>query len=325
MIAGFEWAAPWAASLLVAVLVVPFAEHWMGRHRIVIPALEHVTTRPTVRSLAARFVPTVLQMVSLALFVAALARPQLVRTDVVQESPGLDILLVLDTSGSMEEADFMTGLTPTTRLDAAKAVITQFVRERSLDRIGIVAFGQEAFTFVPLTLDHDTLVDSLGDLTIGVAGGRGTAIGNGLAVAAKRMKELEAPARVVVLLTDGENTAGTIDPLVAADAAGALGIKVYTIGVGGRPSGLFGLLRADGVDVETLTAIADRTGGRFFRADDTAALRQIYETISELEPTPAKVRRLVDQQELFRWFLIPGLVLWLLGVVLSSTWLRRLP
>lgn len=324
MIAGIELGTPWALALLLPALAMPFRRLWQRRARLAVPSLAAVEVPTTLRA-ALVPLPLILQVLGLGLGVIALARPRLVRTDVVVESPGLDILMVLDTSGSMEETDMRSGALAVARLDAAKAVISEFVGARPHDRVGVVAFGEEAFTYVPLTLDHVAVREALGDLDVGVAGGRGTAIGLGLAVATKRLRSLDAPERIVILLTDGQNTAGSLSPADAAQAAAALGVRVYTIGVGAESRGLLGLFRQDGVDEDTLKGIADATGGRYFRARDVSALRDVYEAIDGLEPTTAKVRQFVDFDELFHWPLAPGTALLALGALLGGTWLRRGP
>lgn len=319
-----ELAHPAFLLLLLPVLAIPLQGRLTGRNALAVPRLDALRGGFSVR-VALAWVPTALRVVGLALVVIALARPRETRRDVQVESDGLDIVLAVDISGSMRAEDFTLGLQPVNRLQVAKGVMARFVEGRPHDRIGVVVFGEEAFTQVPLTLDHDTLVEMLDQIEIGVAGAQGTAIGTGLAVSAKRLKDLDAPGRLVVLLTDGRNNAGRISPMDAAQAAAALGIKVYAIGVGAqsRAIGLFG--GADGLDEQGLTRMAEATGGRFFRATDSNSLQQIYETIDELEPSPAVVTELVDHVERFRDFLVPGLLLLLADVLLSATLLRRGP
>lgn len=318
-----EFGSPAAFLLLVPVLLLPVQGWVTGRNVLAVPGLAHVRVGWSVRAMF-WWLPQVLQIVGLVLLVIALARPWLVRRTVSVESEGLDIVLAVDTSGSMRNDDLTARGMPATRLQVAKGVIGDFIDGRPHDRIGLVVFGEEAFTQVPLTLDHVSLQQTLRDVEIGMAGSRGTAIGSGLAVAAKRLKELEAPDRVVILLTDGQNNAGTIAPMQAAEAAAALGITVYTIGVGERAGGgLLGL--RDGIDERGLTAVAEVTGGRYFRATDTRSLQRIYETIDELEPSTAEVRELVDTQDRFRRWLLPGLLILALQVLLAHTVFRRGP
>lgn len=280
------------------------------------------------RTLLAPVVP-VLELLGLALLILALARPQLTQRETVVESDGIDIMLALDTSGSMDALDFTIGIQEASRLTVARRVMAEFIQSRPHDRLGLVVFGEEAFTQVPLTLDHDTLLSFLRLVEIGMAGPNKTAVGEALAIAGKRLDQLDAPSKVVVLLTDGRSNAGRLTPLQAAQAAEALDIRVYTIGVGameGSGGGIFGMFRrGDHVDEETLQAIATQTGGRYFRATDTRSLREIYATIDELETSTAEVREYVHREELYRWALLPGLALLAVHLLLGWTVFRRLP
>ena len=299
-----EFANPLAFLLLLPVFLLPLQRYLTGRHVLALPSLEERHRRLSLRLLLA-WVPSALQFAGLVLIVVALARPRVTRRDVMVESEGLDIILAVDTSGSMRAEDFSVGVRPVNRLQVAKGVMGQFIEGRPHDRIGVVVFGEEAFTHVPLTLDHTTLLDIMDQVRIGIAGAQGTAIGSAIAVSAKRLKDLEAPNRLVILLTDGQNNAGEIGPLEAAQAAAALDITLYTIGVGDAQQTMYGSL-TDGLDDQSLTRIAKITGGQYFRATDANSLQQIYETIDELEPSPAEVLQLVSHEERFRTFLIPG-------------------
>jgi Ca-activated chloride channel family protein len=264
----------------------------------------------------------------LACLVVALARPQRVERKEVVDSEGIDIMLVIDSSGSMEAEDYTVAGRRYSRLQIALKVMGEFIQGRPHDRLGLVVFGEQAFTQVPLTLDHDALQRFLQMVQIGMAGPRGTAVGDGLAVACKRLKNLDAPSKVVVLLTDGQNNAGQLKPMEAAQAAAALGIRVYTIGVGsaGGGGGLFGMIsgRSD-LDERSLKAIAEATGGRYFRAADARALEQVYATIDELEKSTAEVEIFEKTDEVYHSWLGAGLVLLLLQALLGETLLRRLP
>jgi Ca-activated chloride channel family protein len=311
-----EWASPWAFALLVPLALLPFRPRWLGRGGLAIP---HATSRRSGRSLREllAWLPEALLFVGLLCLVVALARPRTTLRETVVESDGLDILLTLDTSGSMRETDLSTGLALVDRLTVAKKVIEEFVEGRPYDRIGLVVFGEEAFTQVPLTLDHEALVDVLEYVRIGAAGPGATAIGQALAVSGRRMNQIEAPSRIVVLLTDGRNNAGRISPMDAAEASAALGIRVYTVGVGSRGS--------DGLDEQTLREVAEVTGGRYFRADSAGALEEIFELIDALETSPAEVTEYATHIELYRRWAIPGLFLLLLQFLAGQTWLRRGP
>jgi len=318
-----QFANPWAFLLLLPVLVLPLQPWLTGRNVLAVASVSEMERRLTLRLLLA-WIPGVLQLLGLVLLVVALARPRETRRDVMVESEGLDIMLAVDTSGSMRADDFRKDLRTVNRLQVAKGVMADFIEGRPHDRIGVVVFGEEAFTHVPLTLDHTTLLGIMDQIELGVAGAQGTAIGSAIAVSAKRLKELEAPERIVILLTDGRNNAGRISPMEASQAAAALGIKVYTIGVGSEQRSLFGML-GDGLDEAGLTRISKATGARFFRATDADSLQRIYETIDELEPSPAVVVQLVDHEERFRVFLLPGVALLVGWLLLSGTWLRRGP
>jgi Ca-activated chloride channel family protein len=322
-----EWAHPlWFLALPLAALAP-----WLARSpRLAVGALALARTRATLRVLLA-WVPRALGSLGLVMLVVALARPQHVDRKTIVEHEGIDILLVLDTSGSMEAEDYRLGGRDASRLEVAKEVIATFVEGRPNDRIGLVVFGEEAFTQVPLTTDHDALVAFLRLVRLGMAGQRATAIGDAVAVAGKRLSELDAPSKVVILLTDGRSNAGQVQPLQAAEAARALGVKVYTIGVGskegGRGGGLFGMLRGGGneLDEQTLQQIARTTGAEYFRAGDTEALTAVYEKIDQLETSTAEVEELVRREERFQPWAVAGLVLLLLQVLLGETVFRRLP
>ena len=289
-----------------------------------------IDSRPSPGSKRARlllaFLPNWFHALGVALLIVAMGRPQRVNTEQVVSSEGIDIVLAIDVSGSMEALDFRLQGREVDRLHVAKKVVGDFVEARPYDRIGLVVFGEEAFTQVPLTLDHDALSDFLRNVEIGMAGANRTAIGQALAISARQLGRLEAESRVVILLTDGRSNAGSLSPQQAAEAADALGVTVYTIGVGSTESrrrGLFGA-RTEEIDEATLKEIAQVTGGQYFRATDTKSLTEIYSTIDELEKTTAEVEIRVQREELYRRALAPGVLLLVIGLVLSQTWLRRL-
>lgn len=324
-----EWAFPWAFLLVPLALFLPLQPKITGTWRVAVASIPSMQRRFTLRLLLS-WLPMAMRVVGLLLVVVALARPRFVEKETIVESEGLDIMLAVDTSCSMEEEDFSVGGRRVNRLDVAKAVVKDFIDQRPHDRIGLVVFGEKAFTYVPLTLDHGTLQDTLALVESGIAGSRGTAIGEAVAVASKRVKDLKAPAKIVIVLTDGQNNAGKIWPIPAAQAAGALGIKVYTVGVGGSGGGGIKVLGmtfggGDGIDEATLTEVARLTDARYFRATDTKALKGIFEAIDELEPSPAEVEEFATHTELFHWALGPALALLALDLLLASTWLRRGP
>lgn len=318
-----EWASPLAFLLLPLVLLLPFQSRLTGQLHLRVAGAETLVNGWSLRRLLA-WIPLCARMLGLLALVFALARPRLVHREVVLESEGLDIMIAVDTSGSMDAKDLMQRWGSTSRLDIAKLVIADFVEGRPFDRIGVVAFGEEAFTHIPLTLDHDTLQAVLKHVEVGMAGAQGTAVGSALAVSAKRMKELDAPSKIVILITDGQSNAGRISPEQAAQAAAALDIRVYTIGVGGSSGGFF-RLQGEGIDEETLNMIAETTGGKYYPAADSEALGRVFSAIDEMEPSPAEVEELVHHTELYRQFLGPSLLLLLLDLLLSATFFRRWP
>lgn len=280
-----------------------------------------------------RHLPLVFRLAAVSLLIIALARPQAGHKQTEVLSEGVDILLTIDTSGSMRAIDFMLANRQVTRLDAVKAVVSDFIQKRPGDRLGMVVFGEEAFTQAPLTLDHDLLQTLLKDLTIGMAGDA-TAIGSAIGVSVNRLKDLKAKSKVVVLLTDGQNTAGDLAPDQAAEAAATFGVKIYTIGVGSEGPApflvdtIFGqrtVYQQADLDEPTLRKIADVTHARYFRAKDTTELLQIYGEIDRLEKSEAKVKEYMEYEERFHWFLIPGLLLLAAEIFLTRTWLRKIP
>ena len=322
------FAHPWWLLALAALPVLV----WRARRRGDVPGLRfsvagEARALPSTGWARWRWLPDALTLAALALGVVALARPQ--QTDAVRErtTEGIDIVLALDISTSMTAEDFAPN-----RFEAAKTVAAEFVRGRESDRIGLVVFAAQAYTQAPLTLDYTFLQTMLRDVRMGVIED-GTAIGTALATATARLRDSDAESKVVILLTDGQNNRGQVDPQTAAEAAQALGVKVYAIGVGGdgaaprRRVPFGGLLSAPTaeVDEEALRAVAQTTGGRYFRATDAEALRSIYDSISELERTEIEETVYLDVDERYPLALWPALACLLLAVTLSATRLREVP
>lgn len=275
-----------------------------------------------------------LRALAVGLVVLALARPQQGLGASEVETSGIDIVLAIDVSGSMRALDFQLDGEQASRLDAVRSVVMDFIDARQGDRIGLIAFAGRPYLVSPLTLDHDWLLQNLERLQIGLVED-GTAIGSAIAAGTNRLRDRDAKSRIVILLTDGVNNAGKISPLMAAEAARALGLKTYTIlaGRGGEVPipvrDRFGrervvTARVD-VDEETLAEVADLTGGRFFRATDTDSLVQIYEEIDAMETTAAKLEKFERYRELYPWLALAALVTLALEAVLSETRFRRLP
>ena len=278
-------------------------------------------------------VPIVLRFIAITLFIIAFARPQegLKRTEIL--SQGVDIVLAIDTSGSMQALDFKKNETQVTRLSVVKDVVAEFVKNREMDRIGMVVFGANAFTQCPLTLDQNILLSFLDKLKIGMAGDA-TAIGSAIGISARRLKDLKSKSKVIILLTDGRNNSGAISPLQAAEIAKSLDIKVYTIGVGKRGKApflvdsIFGkrlIYQNVDIDEEVLNKISKMTDAKYFRATDLKSLKDIYKQIDLLEKSEVKSIDHSEHKELFHYFLIPGLILLLTEIVFSNSFLRRLP
>ncbi|MEG1612100.1 MAG: VWA domain-containing protein [Alistipes sp.] len=276
-----------------------------------------------------RHLPFVLRCAAVAALIIALARPQSSQTNSHSNAEGIDIMMALDVSGSMLARDFQPD-----RITAAKEVAGTFITDRVGDRIGLVAFAGEAFTQSPLTTDQGTLQTMLSRIRSGLIED-GTAIGNGLATAINRLRESNAKSKVIILLTDGENNAGQIAPLTAAEIAHAQNIRVYTIGVGTRGQAPYPFLDMFGnityqmaevkIDEKSLTEIASVTGGRYFRATNKAKLQAIYEEINQLEKSKVEVSEFTIYHEEYLVWALMGLLLLLTEFLLSNLALKKLP
>lgn len=272
-----------------------------------------------------------------ALLVVALARPSVERHNVQVQASGVDIMLAMDISGSMQARDMASatrGADPVSRLDAAKDVISQFVQARPNDRIGLVAFAGEPYLASPLTLDHDWVLQNVARVDSNQLGD-GTAIGSAIAAGVRRLDAQGAKSKVLIVLTDGQNNAGKIQPSVAAEAARALGVKVYTIGVGSTGEAMVPVTDEHGrqqlvaarvdVDEAGMKHVADLTGGKFYRATDTESLRAVYADINRFEKTTRTTKSFTQHDERYAMFAAPGLFLALAGLGLSATRFRRVP
>ncbi|MHC1763316.1 MAG: VWA domain-containing protein [Verrucomicrobiia bacterium] len=275
-----------------------------------------------------------MRWIAMALLIVALARPQLGEGEAAVRASGIDIAVALDLSGSMASEDFELQGERVNRLEVAKDVLERFIVKRSNDRIGIVAFAGRAYIAGPLTLDHEFLLENLERLQLNTIED-GTAIGSALTAALNRLRDLQSKSKIVILMTDGQNNAGQVPPLTAADAAHTLGVKVYTIGVGTRGTAPYPQIDPFGrkvyvqlpvdIDEATLTEIARKTGGKYYRADNAEALRAIYAEIDQLEKTEVEMKKFQRYRELFAWVALPGLVFLLLEVILANTVWRKLP
>lgn len=276
----------------------------------------------------------ILPLLAMALMITALARPQLGRAGKPVEASGIDMVLALDCSGSMEALDFKLDGQPANRIDIVKSVVSKFIEARTNDRMGMVGFAGAPYLVSPLTLDHDWLQRNLDRVKIGSVED-GTAIGSALAASVNRLRDQTGKSKVVILLTDGQNNAGKVLPETAAQAAKALGVKVYTIGVGVRGEAPMPVTDAFGnrrlvrmkvdVDEDTLKKVAEGTGGSFFRATDTESLQKIYAEIDRMEKTTYSFTQFESTNELFPWAAVPALALLGLSTGLNQTRFRRLP
>ena len=316
--------------LVIPVLVYLYVRRRYGRSATIrysnVESLRRSDMRKTGRYRHGLFA---LRVAALAGFIVAFARPQTGVTSETVSTEGIDIVLAMDVSSSMLAED----LEPN-RLEAAKVVAAEFVAGRRNDRMGLVVFAGEAFTQAPLTLDHSVVTDLLTQMEVGMIDD-GTTVGMGLATAVKRLQASEAESKVVVLLTDGRSNTGEIGPVTAAQMARALGVRVYTIGVGSRGTARVPVddpivgrryvsMQVD-IDEPALQAGAETTGGRYFRAADREGLARIFEEIDALETTEIEVQNFTSYGELFHYPLAAGLVLLVLEVGLGQTVLRKLP
>ena len=320
---------------LVLLGIVPVLTVWYARRgrqqgaSLRYSSLAPITRADRRRSGRYRHVLFGLRALALTALIVAFARPQSGVTAETVTTEGIDIVLTLDLSSSMLAEDIQPN-----RIDAVKQVAADFVRGRRNDRIGMVVFAGGAFTQAPLTLDYDVVATILGELEVGILED-GTAIGMGLATAVRRLQDSDAASKVIVLLTDGRNNRGEIDPLTAAQMAKALDVRVYAIGAGTQGMARmpvrdplvgrrYAQVRVD-IDEATLTETAELTGGRYFRATDRASLERIYEEIDALETTEIELEQFTRYGELFHLPLIVGLSALILEVGLGRTLLRRLP
>jgi Ca-activated chloride channel homolog len=325
-----EWL--WLLALLPIVLL------WRGR-RGPVAAIEYSDVS-LAREVARRgrsrigLLMWLLPILAGALMIVGLARPQRAHGRTEVTANGIDIVLDLDVSGSMQALDFQIDNRRVNRIEVVKSVVSKFIDERPDDRIGIIAFAGAPYLVSPITLDHDWLQQNLERVAVGGADD-GTAIGSAIAASVNRLRLTQAKSKLVILLTDGVNNTGKISPIAAAEAARAMGVKIYTIGVGVRGDAPIPVRDAAGnarlimakvdVDEKTLQTVADETGGKFYRATDTDSLQKIYQQINRFEKTAQTVHKFEHTEELYPWALIPALGILGLSLLLQQTRLRRLP
>jgi Ca-activated chloride channel family protein len=334
-----QFAYPWVLALL---LLVPVMAYLRGR-RGKAPAIEYsglslFGTLARDRKIRPGGWLTALRYLVLTCCIVALARPQKVDTRTQVQESGIDMMLAIDLSPSMEALDYhRDNGDEVSRVQVVRETVGTFIQARPNDRIGMVVFSGEAFLMSPLTLDHDWLLQNVGRLQTGSWIGDATAIGSALAACANRLRDHPAKSKIIVLLTDGANNAGKITPLAAAEAAHALGIKIYTIGAGSAdvakfPQGVdpftgrmvYTTIPVD-IDNDALQKIADIGGGKFFRAADYDTLKHVYQEINKLETSKESVKHFQHFKEYFAWALYPGLLFLGLEIALAHTRFRRVP
>jgi Ca-activated chloride channel family protein len=321
------FAHPWLLALL---LLLPLAA-WLKGKRGVPPAFVYSSVQLVrgmqniSRSRSGGFLGAMRWLV-LGIFIVALAQPRLMNSQVQVTASGIDIACALDLSGSMTTQDYIVNGRQISRIDMAKPVVQEFIKGRPDDRIGLVVFAAQAFIATPLTLDHDYLLDDIDRLGIGTINSDATAIGDGIMTSLNRLADVKSKSKIIVLTTDGGNNSGKVDPITAAKAAQALGVKIYTIGLGNREIvQQMGLPASFLPDEDTLQQISQMTGGRYFRADNSDKFKSIYAEIDKLEKTESVVNKYTEYRELFPWFITTGLALLLIELVLAQTAFRRLP
>ena len=332
---SFSFAYPWVLLALLALPLLAFLRGKAGGT----PGILFSSTRLVVavgkkRRAHAGAILVALGYAAMACLIIALARPQLGRTLERVQASGVDIMLVLDVSGSMSAEDYTIGSSRANRIDVVKRVTQQFIESRPNDRIGIIAFAGRPYLVSPLTLDHDWLIRNLDRVQIGLVED-GTAIGSALASAVARLKDRDAKTKLIVLLTDGANNAGKVQPLTAAEAGKALGMKIYTIGAGSNgpvpvpvkdPFGRTVYQRMlFEFDEKLLDRIARIGEGKYFRAADTRSLDATFREIDRLEKTKVEVEKSTDYRDFFPWLLLAAALLLGVEMLLSQTLWRRLP
>ena len=328
-----EFASP--KILWFLLLLIPFVGYYIYRTRqggaaVVVSTTDTVKRAPRTFRYYLRHVPFVLRCAALSLIIVAIARPQSAEHYTNTTTEGIDIVMAVDVSTSMLAKDFIPD-----RLSVAKEVASEFIGDRTGDRIGIVVFAGESFTQSPLTTDQSTLQTMLGRITSGVIED-GTAIGNGLATSINRLRESDSKSKVVILLTDGVNNRGEISPLTAAKIAKDMDIKVYTIGVGRHGTAPYPVFDERGrevdvvnikveIDEKILRDIATQTGGEYFRATDKKTLEALYEQINTLEKSRVEVENRTTLHEEFLVFVLWALAALLLEFIINRVVLNRIP
>ncbi len=324
--------------LLFLIVIIPPLIYFYFRRRgtshIIFPSLGMLKKLKPSFSQRYRHILIILRSTAIVLLVIALARPQYGNEQTKVTTEGIDIVLTVDISGSMLAEDFEIGSRRYNRLYVIKQVVKDFIHKRTNDRIGLVVFAGRAYTQCPMTLDYGMLLQLLEKVEIGMVED-GTAIGSAIGSSVDRLRNTKAKSKVIILLTDGRNNAGKIDPFTAAEIARTFGIKIYTIGAGTKGLApfpdvdLFGntVMKQVKIDIDddALREIAKITDGRYYRATDTESLKEIYSQIDKLEKTESEVPQYTEYTELFHYFLIPAFGLLLFELGLTKTKFRKIP
>lgn len=314
---------PWALLLLVLpVGLVALKVLWPKTQQ---PRLAYSRTQPALQAASSRAVltqwlPTALYTAALVLWILALARPVLLHRTTIPPTQGVDIMLVMDASASMQRQDFYPN-----RFTAAIRTADKFIQKRVNDRIGLVVFSRRAMLQAPLTLDHEAVRDLLSSLYLGMIDPNYTAIGDAVGVAMSHLKDSQAKSKIIILLTDGASNAGTIDPRLAAQAAASYGIKLYTIATASPPGSGAYSSQEEEIDEGLLMEMAKTAGGQFYRAKNEMELATIYDKINELEKTTFTSDIRTNQSDFYLPFILAGLLLLGVGLLLEKLFLIRIP
>jgi Ca-activated chloride channel family protein len=334
-VSHFEFAHPWILPLLLLVPLLAFLRGRRGKAAAIeYSGLGLLGGLGRSRKIQPGGWLSALRYLALICFLIALARPQKIDSSSQVQESGIDMMLAIDLSPSMEALDYHKDGQEISRVEVVRETVGSFIQARPNDRIGMVAFAGEAYLMSPLTLDHDWLLQNVDRLQVGLAGDA-TAIGSAIATCANRLRDQPAKSKIIVLLTDGANNAGKITPLAAAEAAHALGIKIYTIGAGSADVAKFPTHDVFGrlvyttipvdIDNDALQKIADISGGKFYRAKDTETLQKVYKEINQLETSKIATKHFQHVKEYFTWALNPGLLFLGLEILLVHTVWRRVP
>jgi len=334
-VSHFQFAHSWALFLLLLLPVIAILRGKRGKEAAIqYSGLSLLGTLGHKRRVTAGGFLAALRYLALACFIVAFARPQWVDSSTQVQESGIDMMLAIDLSPSMQALDYHENGQDVSRVDIVRETVAQFVKDRPNDRLGMVAFAGEAYLMSPLTLDHDWLLQNVDRLQVGLAGDA-TAIGSAIATSANRLRHESGKSKIIVLLTDGSNNAGKITPFAAAQAAAALGIKIYAIGAGSSDVAKFPVRDMFGrivyttipvdIDEGALKKIAEISGGKYFRAADVDSLKHVYAEINKLEKSEVQTKHFEHIKEYFYWALYPGLLFLGLEIALANTRWRRIP